>query len=141
MKKPSRPSQQAILDSTPPKTEALTDPLLEEYKLAVLIQHNYHDVTHKTVTIFITITAISLAFTFRESVFTQLKIIFCWFNLAFSVFFIISYFGFYVISKRIARRMDVLAKKLSFNLKNHHALSYGVFLTLLSGMGCSSSGS
>lgn len=31
--------------------------------------------------------------------------------------------------------MDDLGKKLSFALRNHHALSYGVFLTLLSGIG------
>ena len=99
------------------------------------IQQNYHEVAHKTITIFIAITAFSLGFVFRESVFVQLKIIFCWFDLAFSLFFVISYTGFFIISKRLARRMDVLSEQLSFDLRNHHALSYGVFLTLLGGIG------
>jgi hypothetical protein len=108
---------------------------LEEYKLAVQIQQSYHDVAYKFITVFVAITAISLGFVFRESVSIQLKIIFCWFNLIFSLFFTLCYLGFFIILKRIARRMDTLADKLSFNLRNHYALSYGVFMTFLSGVG------
>lgn len=108
---------------------------LEEYKLAVQIQQHYHDLAYKTVTIYIAVSALSLGFVFRESVILQLKIIFCWFNLGISIFFVLSFLGFYLISKRIARRMDKLAQKLSFALRTHHALSYGIILTLLGGLG------
>lgn len=108
------------------------DSFLEEYKLAVKIQQSYHDVFYKSLTIYIAITAISLSFVFRENVFIQLKIIFCWFNLIFSIFLVISLTGFFIIVRRIARRMDLLANTLGFSLRNHYALSYGLLLTLIS---------
>ncbi len=111
------------------------DLALEEYKLAIQIQENYHDLAYKTVTVYLAVTAISFGFVFRESVFVQLKQAFCWFNLAISFIFVICILGFYIISKRIAHRMDILSRKLLFSLKTHHALSYGILLTLLAGSG------
>jgi|SRR5215217_1772575 len=106
---------------------------LEEYKLAVNVQQNYHEIAYKTVTLFVAVTALSLGFVFRASVAVQVKIIFCWFNFLISIFFLLSCVGFYIISKRIARRMDNLALQLSFGLRTHHALRYGILLTLLGG--------
>jgi hypothetical protein len=99
---------------------------LDEYKLAVQVLQNYHEVALKSITIMVAITAISLGFVFRESVSTPLKVTFCWFNLVFSLFFSLCFLGFFIILRRIARRMDMLACKLSFALRNHYALSYGV---------------
>jgi hypothetical protein len=123
--------------SAGPVTSVPTDTTreLDEYKLAVQIQQNYHEVALKSITIMVAITAISLGFVFRESVSIPLKVTFCWFNLAFSLFFSLCFLGFFIILRRIARRMDMLACKLSFSLRNHYALSYGVFLTLVSSVG------
>jgi hypothetical protein len=108
---------------------------LEEYKLATQVQQGYYDLVFKSITAFLTITALSLGFIFRESISNELKLIFCWFNLAMSLFFVIGFTGFYIISKRISRRMEQLAAILTFGLRHHNALNYGIFLTLLSGIG------
>jgi hypothetical protein len=67
---------------------------LDEYKLAVQVLQNYHEVALKSITIMVAITAISLGFVFRESVSTPLKVTFCWFNLVFSLFFSLCFLGF-----------------------------------------------
>jgi uncharacterized membrane protein len=111
------------------------DLYLDEYKLATQVQQGYYDLVFKCITAFYAITALCLGFVFRESISEQLKTIFCWFNLAMSVFFVIGFTGFYIISNRVSRRMDQLAVKISFELGHHHALNYGIFFTLVSGVG------
>jgi hypothetical protein len=111
------------------------DSHLDEYKLAIQVQQGYYDLVFKCITAFLTITALSLGFIFRETISDRLKVIFCWFNLIMSVFFVIGFTGFCLISKRVSRRMDRLASALSFELGHHHALNYGIFFTLLSGIG------
>ncbi|MDX6696059.1 MAG: hypothetical protein QOF02_3662 [Blastocatellia bacterium] len=122
-----------VAANTDKETETINSDL-EEYKLANAVQENLYSVATKSITIFIAITAVSLGFVFRESVSQQLKIIFCGFNIAMSLFFVIGFGGFFIITRRVARRMDRLGEKLSFSLPHHNALSYGIFLTLLSGI-------
>ena len=109
--------------------------LLDEYKLAVQIQQHYHDMASKTATIYLAATALGLGFVFRENVAVKLKIIFCFFNLGISIFFVLAFLGCLVVSRRTARRMDALAGNLSFDLGTHHALSYSIVQTLLGSTG------
>jgi hypothetical protein len=109
------------------------DSSLEEYKLANQIHQSYYDLGSKTVTIYLTITALSLGFVFREAISDQLRIILCWFNVWSSLVFTLGFTGFYIVTKRLARRMDYLSKRLKFALPHHNGLSYGIMLSLLTG--------
>jgi hypothetical protein len=108
---------------------------LEEYKLAIQVQQGYYDLVYKSVTIYLTLTALSVGFVFREGISDRLKLISSWFNFAMSLFFVLAFTGFLILSRRLARRMDKLALTLSFELPHHHGLSYGILLTLISGTG------
>jgi len=122
----------------------LTDPLevvqktnadLEEYKLATQVQLGYYDLAYKSITIFLTITGLSLGFALRDSISDRLKIIFCWFNLAMSLLAVIGFWGFRKMSERIARRMDHLGNNLNFELGYHHALGLGILFTWIGAVG------
>ncbi len=104
---------------------------LEEYKLANQLHQGYFDFAAKTVTIYLTITALSIGFVFRDSISEYIKILFCWFNLLISLLFFLSYGRFYKMATRLSKRMDELAGKLHFELPHHHALGYGLLLSLL----------
>ena len=126
MANPKRANKEPVKNnlsvSVPDKKDEKLNLDLEEYKLAIQVQQNFYDVATKSITIFIAISAFAIGFVFRESVSEQLKLIFSWFNLAMSLFGVLGFTGFYIISKRLARRLDRLSEKLRFALPHHHAL-------------------
>ena len=123
------------MSADPPEVAHNTNPDLEEYKLATQIQVAYYDLAYKSITIFLTITGLSLGFAFRDSISDRLKVIFCWFNLAMSILAVIGFWGFRKMSKRIALRMDHLSESLNFDLGYHHALSLGILFTWIGAVG------
>ena len=108
---------------------------LEEYTMAAQIQEKYYDVVARGVIIYLAITAVSLGFVFRESISDQLRVLFCWFNIGVSLFAFLAYLRLYIVSRRIAQRMDKLGSSLGFELPHHHTLSYGILVAMLAGFG------